>query len=154
MKSAALLGNRRQPSPKSLADLNEGDQVAEIDREDKFVRMHTIKRRTAKLLWLSQVESIRFDGTTIRGRRRFRIPNQADKKKHQAKKDQLRRWQQEQDREEQTKAHDEYQLAKWIGWELMDGAPAQAADYLAFAQRIGLAKLQAFKDSIEEAKRE
>ena len=152
MKSAALLGNRRQPSPKSLADLNEGDQVAEIDREDKFVRMHTIKRRTAKLLWLSQVESIRFDGTMIRGRRRFRIPNQTDKKKHQVKKNQLRKWQQEQEREEQIKSAEEYQLARAIGWALMDGAPSAPADYLAFAQRIGVKKLQAFNNSIEEAK--
>lgn len=153
MKSAAVFGDGQRPPPKSLADLKEGDQVAEIDREDKYVRMHTVTRRTAKLLWLSQVESIRFDGTMIRGRRRFRSPNQADKKKHQAKKDQLRKWQQEQDREEQMRSEEEYQLAKQIGWELMDADYKTTSEYLAFVKRIGLEALRQFAKRVEAAKK-
>src|SRR5882724_13337108 len=107
MKSAAI---------PLLADLKEGDQVAEIDREDGFVKMHTIKRRTEKLIWLSKVERIRLDGTSVNGRRRFRFPNQADKKKHQAKKEELQKWQKEQEHEDQMRAEEEFTLAKQIGW--------------------------------------
>ncbi len=150
MKPAAILG-KSIPS-RTLADLKEGDQVAEIDREDKFVKMHTIKRRTEKLVWLSQVERIRLDGTSVNGRRRFRVPNQADKNKHQAKKDELRKWQEEQEREDQIRAEEEFKLAKQIGWKLSDADHGSAAEYLAFAKRIGLARLRRFVDAIDKAK--
>jgi hypothetical protein len=83
MTPAAILG--KAVRSKTSADLKGGDQVAEIDREDKFVRMYTINRRTEKLVWLSQVERIRLDGTSVNGRRRLRVASQADKEMHRAK---------------------------------------------------------------------
>ena len=152
MKRAASFRKGKALSSKTLADLKEGDQVAEIDREDKFVKMHTIKRRTEKLVWLSQVERIRLDGTSVNGRRRFRVPSQADNEKHRAKKDELRKWQKEQEREDQMRAEEEFQLAKQIGWELSDADHGGTAEYLAFAKRIGLERLRSFLDAVEKAK--
>lgn len=150
---ALVVGNGKT---KQLADLEVGDQIAICRFGGDFLRMSKITRKTENAFWTgTHRNGERFSfvtGKQIQGKNICRIPTAADKKKQQKLKDDGSARYREQQRLKAIEQQEEYQLAKHIGYMLCDFDHGTHENYLAFAQRIGLERLRAFKDSIEESR--
>jgi hypothetical protein len=150
---AMTLGNGKT---KTLADAQVGDEVAVLNHGGHLLRIAKIARRTESALWVGTHRSgWRFSFTTgkqIQGKNFCRLPTAADRKKQKKAKEEGAARYRDQQIAKTIQSQEEYQLAKHIGYMLCDFDHGTEENYLAFARRIGLERLRAFKDSIEESR--